>query len=68
MCATPHIRDDHDVRIEELPGRIVSLNEQIDAAGIPVQVTGGGEVAQRAAERMDVEALRGVTLGGQAGC
>jgi protein-tyrosine phosphatase len=67
VCATPHIRDDHDVRIEELPRRIAALNEQIDAAGIPLRVTGGGEVAQRAAEHMDAEALRCVTLAGQAG-
>lgn len=67
VCATPHIRDDHDVRIEELPQRIAALNEQISAAGIPVRIAIGGEVAQPAAERLDAQALRGVTLDGQAG-
>ena len=67
VCATPHIRDDHDVRIEELPARIAFLNGEIDEAGIPVEVAAGGEVAQRTAERLDAQALRGVSLGGQAG-
>lgn len=65
VCATPHIRDDHDVRIEELPGRVAFLNEEISVADIPVRVASGGEVAQRAAEDLDAQALRGVCLDGR---
>lgn len=67
ICATPHIRDDHDVRIEELPGRVAFLNQEIAVAGMAVRVAGGGEVAERAARRMDARALRGVCLAGQTG-
>jgi protein-tyrosine phosphatase len=27
ICATPHIRHDHDVRIAELPARVDALND-----------------------------------------
>lgn len=62
VCATPHIRDDHDVRIDELPGRVAFINQEIAAAGIPVRVETGGEVAQRAAQRMHADELHSVCL------
>ncbi len=65
ICATPHIRDDHDVRIDELPGRVAFINQEIARAGIPVRVQTGGEVAQRAAQRMDAGELHSVCLAGQ---
>ena len=30
VCATPHIRHDHDVRIEELAGRVAGLNARLE--------------------------------------
>jgi tyrosine-protein phosphatase YwqE len=32
ICATPHIRHDHDVRIGELHARVAELNRALEAA------------------------------------
>ncbi len=66
ICATPHIRHDHDVRIEELAGRVESLNRHLRGEGIPVTVLTGGEVAETAVEGLSEEELGKVALG--SGC
>jgi protein-tyrosine phosphatase len=63
ICATPHIRHDHDVRIERLAGLVESLNESLRDAGVPVEVLQGGEVAETAVEGLSEEELGRVTLG-----
>lgn len=63
VCATPHIRDDHDVRIDELPSRISSLSAELAAKELPIHVVGGAEIAERAAERLDVATLERLALG-----
>jgi protein-tyrosine phosphatase len=64
VCATPHIRHDHAVRIGELAGRVRELAAAVDAAGVPVAVLPGGEVAEPGAVGLSDEDLRSVTLGG----
>jgi protein-tyrosine phosphatase len=64
VCATPHIRDDHDVHISELPGRVALLERELLRQGVGVRVLTGGEVAQRTAERLTVEELRRLSLAG----
>jgi protein-tyrosine phosphatase len=64
VCATPHIRDDHDVRIEQLPERIAELQRELDRHGVRVHIQTGGEVAQPSVERLSDEQLREVSLGG----
>jgi|SRR5271165_6531842 len=64
VCATPHIREDHDVRVPELPGRVASLERELQRRGIGVRIVMGGEIGQRAAERLAVEELRQLSLGG----
>jgi protein-tyrosine phosphatase len=64
VCATPHIRDDHDVRIEELPTRIDALQRELDRRGVHLRIAQGGEVAQFAADRLSQEHLRAVSLDG----
>jgi protein-tyrosine phosphatase len=64
ICATPHIRHDHDVRIEEIADRVATLNSHLEGEGIPVAVLQGGEVAETAVEGMSAEELASVTLGG----
>jgi len=66
VCATPHIRDDHDVRIEELPARVAALQQELDRLGVGVRIAQGGEVAQPAADALSDEHLRAVSLDG--GC
>lgn len=63
ICATPHIRHDHDVRVEEVAGRVEALNERLRAEGIPVAVLQGGEVAETAVEKLSEEELGRVALG-----
>ena len=64
VCATPHIRDDHDVRIEELPTRIEELQSELDRRGVRVRIAQGGEVAQLAADGLSDRHLREVSLDG----
>jgi len=64
ICATPHIRHDHDVRIEEVAERLERLNARLRDEGLPVAVLQGGEVAETAVEGLSAEELDLVTLGG----
>jgi len=64
VCATPHIRDDHDVRIEELPARVAALQGELDRLGVRVRIAQGGEVAQPAADALSDEHLHAVSLDG----
>jgi protein-tyrosine phosphatase len=63
ICATPHIRHDHDVRIAELAGRVAVLNRRISEEDLPIVVLQGGEVAETAVEGLDADDLARVTLG-----
>jgi protein-tyrosine phosphatase len=64
VCATPHIRHDHDVRIAELAERRAELNAALEWAGVAVRVAGGGEVAETVVDRLTDDELRAVSLGG----
>jgi protein-tyrosine phosphatase len=64
ICATPHIRQDHDVRIAELPDRVAEVARAAVDAGLPVEILGGGEVAETIAARLSDEELHAVSLGG----
>ncbi len=64
ICATPHIRHDHEVDIEEIACRVETLGERLRAEGIPVTVLQGGEVAESAVEGLSAEELALVGLGG----
>ncbi len=63
VCATPHIRHDHDVRIEEVEERVAALNSHLRDEGVPVEVLSGGEVAETAVEALGEEELARVSLG-----
>ncbi|MBN1530969.1 MAG: hypothetical protein JW895_18040 [Thermoleophilaceae bacterium] len=64
VCATPHIRHDHDVVIGELGGRVAELNDAFSAHGVSARVATGGEVAETAADALSDHELRQVSLGG----
>src|SRR5688500_15462578 len=64
ICATPHIRRDHDVRIDELAERVARLNDAFAAAGRTVRVTTGGEVAEPIVDELTDDELRRCSLGG----
>jgi protein-tyrosine phosphatase len=63
ICATPHIRHDHDVRIEQLAGRVEAVNERLREEDVPVTVLQGGEVAETAVEDLSEAELERVALG-----
>jgi len=63
VCATPHIRHDHDVRIAELAGRVESLNARLGEEGVAVEILTGGEVAETAVESLSAGELSRVALG-----
>jgi tyrosine-protein phosphatase YwqE len=63
VCATPHIRHDHDVRIIDLADRVAALNVSIHAAGIATTVLTGGEVASTALDGLTRAELQAVSLG-----
>ena len=63
VCATPHIRHDHDVRIEEVAGRVGELNARLRAQRLPVTVLSGGEVAETVVEGLGDGELAQVALG-----
>jgi protein-tyrosine phosphatase len=63
VCATPHIRHDHDVRIEEMVERVDAVNERLREEDVPVTVLQGGEVAETAVEDLSEEDLGRVALG-----
>ena len=64
ICATPHIRHDHDVRIAELAWRVDELNAELRLREVPTRVTLGGEVAETILEHVSDDELRRVSLGG----
>jgi protein-tyrosine phosphatase len=64
VCATPHIRDDHDVLIDELSGRIAALNRELARCGVRTEILPGGEVAEPMLDSLEDDELRKVSLGG----
>jgi protein-tyrosine phosphatase len=63
ICATPHIRHDHDVRIAELPERLSEVSAAIEQTGCRTELLPGGEVAVIVLDTLHDEDLRNVTLG-----
>ncbi len=64
VCATPHIRHDHDVVIGELADRVAALNLALGQAGCRTKIRTGGEVAESIVSALDDDELRAVSLGG----
>jgi protein-tyrosine phosphatase len=64
VCATPHIRHDHDVVIAELETRVAALNAELRARNIDVEVLTGGEVAETALSGLRDDELAAASLGG----
>jgi protein-tyrosine phosphatase len=64
ICATPHIRHDHDVLVHELPARAEALNRELRRRGLTVDVRPGGEVAETELGGLSDEELRTISLCG----
>jgi len=64
VCATPHIRSDHLVRVAELPSRRAALQRELERRGLDVQIARGAEIAQEKAAMLTDRELRELSLGG----
>jgi protein-tyrosine phosphatase len=64
VCATPHIRHDHDVRIHDLAARVAEVNAELRRDGAGTIVLSGGELAETRAGDLDDDELEAITLGG----
>ncbi len=63
ICATPHIRHDHDVRIGEIAGRVAALGEELDVAD-PAAGADRRRGRRDAVAALTDDELRAVALGG----
>ena len=64
IVATPHIRDDHPFDHARIPALVEEVNAALRAAGLPVEVVAGGEVALTTTAALDAGGLRAFALGG----
>ncbi len=64
ICATPHIRPDHLVRVAELPSRLAALQQELRRRELDVQIAPGAEIAQTTAAGLTDTELRDLSLGG----
>jgi protein-tyrosine phosphatase len=67
ICATPHVRHDHDVRLDELPARVAGLAQALQRRGVGVRVVSGGEVAETVAAHLSDFELLAASLGAAGG-
>jgi len=63
VVATPHIRSDYDLDPDGIDGRVEELADALRAAGIPLSVLAGGEVAAAKAHELDDSTLTKLCLG-----
>ena len=63
MVATPHIRSDFNVRVEEIEPRVDELNARLEAEQLPLRVVPGGEVGWASVPDLDAVTLERVALG-----
>jgi len=63
IVATPHIRSDFPLDPESVAERAGRLSEEVDAAGIPLRILSGGEVAASSLGTLSDSVLEQVALG-----
>jgi protein-tyrosine phosphatase len=64
VCATPHIRPDHLVRVEDLPSRVAALQLELRRRELDLQISPAAEIAQATAAGLSDTELRRLSLGG----
>lgn len=64
VCATPHIRPDHLVRIAELPARVAAVQAELRRREIDLRVACGGEIAEKVAAGLSDAELYDLSLDG----
>jgi protein-tyrosine phosphatase len=64
VAATPHVRDDYPTTPDQMEAALRLLRDAVDAAGIEIDLRGGGEIAISALDSLDPAALARFGLGG----
>jgi protein-tyrosine phosphatase len=64
LAGTPHVRDDWPTRVADMEAAFVAVREAVAAAGIPVAVLSGGEIALDRLPLLGEDELRRFGLGG----
>ena len=64
VAATPHVRDDYPTSAEAMAAALVSVREAVEAAAIPLEVRGGGEIALDALSGLSADERAHFGLGG----
>jgi len=64
VAATPHVRDDYPTSPDQMETALRKLQAAVDAAGIEIELRGGGEISMSTLGTLDVEALARFGLGG----
>ena len=64
ICATPHVRADHPVAIDELGARVDDLNRELGRQGLATRVVTGAEIAASKVEELADAELAATSLGG----
>jgi protein-tyrosine phosphatase len=65
MVCTPHMLDRYPTDPRGLPDRVGRLREALDAAGVPLRILQGAEIALPHLARLDDEGLRMASVGGE---
>ena len=64
VVATPHVRDDYPTSPAEMERTLVEVRRAVVAAGIPIEILGGGEIALDELPCLDADARARFGLGG----
>ena len=64
VAATPHVRDDYPTTPDQMEAALRLLRAAVDAAGIEIDLRGGGEIAISSLGDLDAAALARFGLGG----
>jgi protein-tyrosine phosphatase len=64
VAGTPHVRDDYPTTPDQMEAMLGLLRAAVAAAGIDIELHGGGEIAISALDDLDADALARFGLGG----
>ena len=64
IAATPHVRDDYPTTPDQMEAALGLLQAAVDAAGIEIDLRGGGEIAISALGDLDAATIARFGLGG----
>lgn len=67
VAATPHVREDFPTAVDTMQARVAELRAALAAAGIPLEVRSGGEIAIERLGSLQTDERRRFGLGGDTG-